>query len=95
VDIFWQSFSQILPQEKEEIAIYSNSRKCGLQYHLNCINYGKIELVTLLVNVPAIFPPIYSQAHAVLMVLFSILPNLEKAHSNNRKRAQSMAHMSW
>jgi len=80
VDILWQSLRQIHPQEKEEIAIYGNGRKCGLQYHFHCISYGKVELVTLLVNVTAIFPPIYSQAHAVLMVLFSILPILEKAH---------------
>jgi hypothetical protein len=65
---------------RREIALFGNFRKCGLKYHLNCFSYGKIELVTLLVNVIAMFAPIYSQRHAVLVVLFSTLPNIETVH---------------
>jgi len=53
----------------ERIALYGNFRKCGLKYHLKCINYGQSKLVDLFVITMAICMPNLIKVYALLVEL--------------------------
>ena len=66
------SLKKIHSLEEEEIALFGNFKKCGLKYHLNCINYGQSKLVNLFVITIAILLPIFSLIHHSIGLLFTI-----------------------
>ena len=57
--------------EGEEIALIGNYRKCGLEYHLDCIKYGQTKLAVLFITDMTICMQIYSQINSGLVELFS------------------------
>jgi len=69
--ILWPSLKQIHPQKEEEIALFGNLKKCGLKYHLKCINYGQLKLVDLFVITMAICMPNLIKVYALLVELLS------------------------
>ncbi len=55
--------------EGEKIALINNYRKCGLEYHLDCIKYCQTKLGVLFITNMTICMQIYSQINSVLVVL--------------------------
>jgi hypothetical protein len=67
------------------IALFSNFRKCGLKYQMNCNKYSPNELAGLFVIYMAILLLIYSKIHAVLVELY---PKWSSFHQKWKKCTQ-------
>jgi hypothetical protein len=71
------------------IALFSNFRKCGLKYQMNCNKYSSNELASLFLIYLAILLPIHSEIHTVFK--WSLF------HQKWKKRTQitGKAHHFW